>query len=222
MEGLKELALAWAENPLAHFEGLLAIRLWENGAWAWVGPCEHIRARGYLKPCPPLCGREDCRFGRAERFWAGLGLPPGVKTDVGRYYFPGVVWIRLGRGLKLPGDLKQVEDRVRYAFMLWASALPTHSVGPPPGGVWGEGLGARLVLVPVGPHVDVVPRGGDFAAWVYKLLLDRIRQDLGSPRSCRICGRPIGGRADRKTCSERCRKALGRRNRRLGEILGKS
>jgi hypothetical protein len=29
-------------------------------------------------------------------------------------------------------------------------------------------------------------------------------------RACEVCGRPIGGRADRRTCSPRCRRALAR------------
>jgi hypothetical protein len=211
----------WAEiEPLAlpdlpfgpdRLHGAVGIRAWDGGRWAWVPACEHLGRPGWgllaalgLKlepPVPwPLCGREECPFGRAELFWRGLGFGPVDPNPQGasRPFYPGLV------GFYVEGDppppWRAPEDRLKYGFILALNHLPL-----------GRGATGGLRLLPAAGRrgVGTAPALGGFAAWVYKQLTDRVRRDLGEPGEpprCLMCGESlVGRRRGAKFCSAQCR-----------------
>ena len=200
-----------------------ALRVWEQSRWQWVEACAHVAVPGLTPPWAglawegsgaglifqsfthqwPLCGREECPFGRGERFWAGLGQRPRrveVAQGLYRWVYPGLV-----AGVESAATLEEL----RAAFVACLNHIPVDPWGSSPG----------LKLVPAGSRVAVrVPAGG-FGAWVYQQLLDQVRQDLGEPGEparCLVCRKdlPSDSRRDRKTCSDTCRKRLWRLRRR--------
>jgi hypothetical protein len=52
-------------------------------------------------------------------------------------------------------------------------------------------------------------------------VLDQLRapRPPRTSRACEVCGAPIGGRRDRRTCSPKCRRALARAGR-IGAFSG--
>jgi predicted nucleic acid-binding Zn ribbon protein len=219
----------WAEiEPLTmpdlsfgpdRLHGAVGIRAWDGGRWAWVPACEHLGRPGWgllaalglrlEPPVPwPLCGREECPFGRAELFWRGLGFGPVDPNPQGasRPFYPGLV------GFYVEGDppppWRAWEYRLKYGFILALNFLPL-----------GRGAtgGLRLLPAVASPNITVAPARSGFAAWVYTQLTGLVRSDLGEPdrRTCSGCGKEFTPtRADQLVCSRKCRdKKYYRRNR---------
>ncbi len=179
-----------------HVSGL---RSWDGSSWRWLAPCSHAPAWP-ADGSKPVCGREDCEYGKAELGW--LGLCPDRVAD----QFPGRVEFYVPL-FALPTPWRRApEDRLRYGFI--------RAIGY---------LGDRLELgslqvepSPGTPGITLVPTRTDVAAWVYKQLVDLMRLDMGEPeaRVCPGCGRPFApSRSDQKVCRPSCRVRLHRRRR---------
>jgi hypothetical protein len=234
----------WAEiGPLAllglavgadRLDGAVGIRAWDGRRWAWVPACGHLGRPGpglaaalrgtaepYFESPPwPLCGREECPFGRAELFWQRLGFGPvfgGLRP-----FYPGVVGFCAGW---VPPAWGSPEGRLKYGFVAALNALPI---------MWGVPGGLRLMPTAGKPGLGTAPAPVGFGAWVYTQLVGLVRRDLGEPGEparCLMCGGPLAGRRRQaKFCSDRCRSNYYyarhgdriRARRRFGEMLGKS